>query len=100
MSETTVKTIGLIYFSLSTGGIQRGASFLIPQFVAWGYKVVILTVVDPTPEEYDAHTRRVIEAKPHFIIDDGGDLVTLIHNDYPELLPNVIGGCEWTGRTL
>ena len=49
-----------------------------------------------TPEEYDAHTRRVIEAKPHFIIDDGGDLVTLIHNEYPELLGNVIGGCEET----
>ncbi|MCQ2408163.1 MAG: adenosylhomocysteinase [Oscillospiraceae bacterium] len=49
-----------------------------------------------TPEEYDAHTRRVIEAKPHFIIDDGGDLVSLIHNDYPELIPNVIGGCEET----
>ncbi len=49
-----------------------------------------------TPEEYDRHTRRVIEAKPHFIIDDGGDLVTLIHNEYPELLENVIGGCEET----
>ena len=49
-----------------------------------------------TPEEYEAHTRRVIEAKPHFIIDDGGDLVTLIHNEYPELLSNVIGGCEET----
>ena len=49
-----------------------------------------------TPEEYEAHTRRVIEAKPHFIIDDGGDLVTLIHREYPELLENVIGGCEET----
>ena len=49
-----------------------------------------------TPEEYEAHTRRVIEAQPHFIIDDGGDLVTLIHNEYPELLENVIGGCEET----
>ena len=49
-----------------------------------------------TPEEYEAHTRRVIEAQPHFIIDDGGDLVTLIHNEYPELLGNVIGGCEET----
>ena len=49
-----------------------------------------------TPEEYEAHTRRVIEAKPHFIIDDGGDLVTLIHEQYPELLANVIGGCEET----
>ncbi|MBQ4225117.1 MAG: adenosylhomocysteinase, partial [Oscillospiraceae bacterium] len=49
-----------------------------------------------TAEEYEQHTRRVIEAKPHFIIDDGGDLVTLIHEKYPELLPNVIGGCEET----
>ena len=49
-----------------------------------------------TPAEYEAHTRRVIEAKPHFIIDDGGDLVTLIHTEYPELLENVIGGCEET----
>ena len=49
-----------------------------------------------TPEEYEAHTRRVIEAEPHFIIDDGGDLVTLIHQEYPTLLSNVIGGCEET----
>ncbi|MBR3446192.1 MAG: adenosylhomocysteinase, partial [Oscillospiraceae bacterium] len=49
-----------------------------------------------TPEEYEAHTRRVIEAQPHFIIDDGGDLVTLIHQKYPQYLPNVIGGCEET----
>ena len=49
-----------------------------------------------TVAEYEAHTRRVIEAKPHFIIDDGGDLVTLIHREYPELLGNVIGGCEET----
>ncbi len=49
-----------------------------------------------TPEEYEAHTRRVIEAQPHFIIDDGGDLVSLIHNEYPQYLENVIGGCEET----
>ena len=49
-----------------------------------------------TAAEYEAHTRRVIEAKPHFIIDDGGDLVTLIHREYPALLDNVIGGCEET----
>ncbi len=49
-----------------------------------------------TPEEYEAHTRRVIEAQPHFIIDDGGDLVTLIHREYPQYLENVIGGCEET----
>lgn len=49
-----------------------------------------------TEEEYLAHTRRVIEIAPHFIIDDGGDLVSLIHSAYPHLLSNVIGGCEET----
>ncbi len=47
-------------------------------------------------EEYTDHLRHVIEAKPHVIIDDGGDLVNLIHNEYPELLSNVLGGCEET----
>lgn len=51
---------------------------------------------DATKEEYFDHLKKVIEAKPNIIIDDGGDLVNLIHNEYPELLPNVFGGCEET----
>lgn len=51
---------------------------------------------DATPEEYEAHCRRVIEVGPNVIIDDGGDLVNLIHNEFPQLLPNVFGGCEET----
>jgi adenosylhomocysteinase len=49
-----------------------------------------------TPEEYESGIRRVIEAGPNIIIDDGGDLVTMIHENYPELIGNVIGGCEET----
>ena len=49
-----------------------------------------------TPEEYDRHLTRVIEIGPDLIIDDGGDLVNLIHTRYPELLDRVIGGCEET----
>lgn len=49
-----------------------------------------------TAEEYKEHLKCVIEAGPDIIIDDGGDLVNLIHNKYPELLPNVLGGCEET----
>ena len=49
-----------------------------------------------TAEEYHAHTAEVIKIAPNIIIDDGGDLVNLIHNEYPELIPNVIGGCEET----
>ncbi len=51
---------------------------------------------DATSEEYKDHLKCVIEAGPDIIIDDGGDLVNLIHNEYPELLPNVLGGCEET----
>ena len=51
---------------------------------------------DATPEEYEAHIRRVLEVGPHIIIDDGGDLVNLMHTEYVDLIPNVIGGCEET----
>ena len=51
---------------------------------------------DCTPEEYHKHISDVIKCGPHIIIDDGGDLVNLIHEEYPELIPNVLGGCEET----
>lgn len=49
-----------------------------------------------TPEEYEDHIRRVLEIGPDIIIDDGGDLVSLMHSEFRELIPNVIGGCEET----
>ena len=49
-----------------------------------------------TDEEYNWHIDCVISAAPNIIIDDGGDLVSLIHSKHPELIPNVIGGCEET----
>ena len=49
-----------------------------------------------TEEEYKEHLKRVIEGAPDIIIDDGGDLVNLIHNEYPSLLSKVTGGCEET----
>ncbi len=49
-----------------------------------------------TDGEYVRGIRKVIEAGPNIIIDDGGDLVDMIHNHYLELIPSVIGGCEET----
>ena len=51
---------------------------------------------DATEEEYKRHITAVIAPGPNVIIDDGGDLVTLIHSEYPQLLDGVIGGCEET----
>ena len=56
----------------------------------------VFAVHGATPEEYESGLRAVISAGPNIIIDDGGDLVHLIHSEYPELIPNVIGGCEET----
>ena len=56
----------------------------------------VYAVHGATPEEYESGIRRVIEAGPNIIIDDGGDLVSMIHDNYPELIPDVIGGCEET----
>lgn len=49
-----------------------------------------------TDEEYHSHISKVVEIAPNVIIDDGGDLVNLIHNEYPHLIPKVLGGCEET----
>ncbi len=47
-------------------------------------------------EEYYEHIRRVLEFKPHIIIDDGGEFVTMLTESYPEYAENLIGGCEET----
>lgn len=49
-----------------------------------------------TAEEYETHLRSVLSCGPNIIIDDGGDLVHLMHTEFVDLIPNVIGGCEET----
>ena len=49
-----------------------------------------------TMEEYEENLCRVLEPGPNIIIDDGGDLVHLMHTKYRDLIPGVIGGCEET----
>lgn len=47
-------------------------------------------------EEYYQCLNNVLDIKPTITIDDGCDLVTEIHLKRPELLENIIGGCEET----
>lgn len=49
-----------------------------------------------TGKEYEDHIRHTLQCGPNIIIDDGGDLVNMVHNEMPELIPNIIGGCEET----
>ncbi len=47
-------------------------------------------------ETYYRHIRAALEHRPQIIIDDGADVVTMVHRDRQDLLPDVIGGTEET----
>ena len=49
-----------------------------------------------TEEEYKEHLELALGYKPNIIIDDGGDLVNLLHTKRQDLLPHVMGGSEET----
>lgn len=49
-----------------------------------------------TEEEYNRHIEMCLEHKPNIVIDDGGDLVGLLHGSRPDLAEDVWGGCEET----
>jgi adenosylhomocysteinase len=55
----------------------------------WAYK-------GETKEDYYRYLTHIINFKPHITIDDGCDLVSEIHLKHPQLIPELIGGCEET----
>lgn len=46
--------------------------------------------------EYEANIRAVLANNCNIIIDDGGDLVGTLHEEMPDKLQYVLGGCEET----
>ena len=51
---------------------------------------------NPDPAEYKEHLIKTLETRPDLIIDDGGDLVTILHSERRDLLAQVRGGAEET----
>ena len=45
---------------------------------------------------YAAHLRAVLDARPHLLLDDGCDLVQVLHAERPELLDDVRAAGEQT----
>ncbi|SMF40817.1 adenosylhomocysteinase [Paenibacillus barengoltzii] len=58
--------------------------------------ITVYAKYNPEPEEYKALLIKALETKPDLIIDDGGDLVTILHSERQDLLENVRGGAEET----
>lgn len=49
-----------------------------------------------TAAEYEQFLHKALDTKPHIIVDDGGDLVSLLHTSRSDLAANILGGSEET----
>ncbi len=58
--------------------------------------IPVFAIKGEDAETYDRHIHSAIAHKPNLVIDDGADVVATIHRDYPEMLPDIIGGTEET----
>ena len=58
--------------------------------------VTVLATHGCTLEEYHDFQCSALSVKPDVIIDDGGDMVHILHEEHPEWAVNLRGGCEET----
>lgn len=60
------------------------------------YGIPVNAIKGEDNETYYRHIITALKRKPHITMDDGADLVSTLHKDYPKLATNVIGGTEET----
>ena len=58
--------------------------------------VTVLATHGCTPEEFHRYECLALSTLPDVMIDDGGDLVHILHEEHPEWAVNLRGGCEET----
>ena len=60
------------------------------------YEVPTFAIKGEDNATYYKHIAAALDHQPHMTMDDGADLVSTLHKQRRELLPNVIGGTEET----
>ena len=60
------------------------------------YGIPTFSIKGEDDQTYYSHLNAVLETKPHITMDDGADLVTILHTQRAESVPEVIGGTEET----
>lgn len=58
--------------------------------------ITVFAKYNPEPKEYKELLIKTLETKPDLIIDDGGDLISILHAERPDLMAQVRGGAEET----
>ena len=96
------KKTGILLRTLTAGGAKIAAASCNPLTTddsvaaALAEEMDVFAWTDQTDSEYYDCLESVIIAKPHITIDDGCDLIQLLHSKHSNLLDHVIGGCEET----
>jgi len=60
------------------------------------YNIPVYAIKGENNDVYYSHIMSALDHRPHITMDDGADLVTILHTKRQELLDNVIGGTEET----
>jgi adenosylhomocysteinase len=60
------------------------------------YAVETFAIKGEDNESYYRHIHAVLDPGPHLTMDDGADLVSVLHSQRQDLLPGIIGGTEET----
>jgi len=60
------------------------------------YEIPVYAIKGEDDKTYYQHIKAAIAHKPHITMDDGADVVSEIHKNHTELIPDIIGGTEET----
>ena len=60
------------------------------------YDIPVFAIKGEDRDTYYSHLNAVLDKKPNITMDDGADLVSLLHSDRKELAGNIIGSTEET----
>ena len=93
---------GVLLQTLQAGGAEISASSCNPLTTddsvaaALSEEMDIFAWSGQSKEEYYSCIESVIRSVPKITVDDGGDLIFMLHSKYPAMLDDVMGGCEET----
>ena len=60
------------------------------------YDIPVFAIRGEDRETYYQHLKEIIKREPQIVIDDGADLISTIHKEYPQLAEKIWGGMEET----
>ena len=68
----------------------------VSAYLVKAHAIPVYAVKGEDTETYYRHIHAVLDMKPHLTMDDGADLVSMIHSKRKDLIRGIIGGTEET----